>query len=875
MCLPFSKSEQNKRGRVAHASHPDYNNPSCSHLEQPVPNRPNMKAAFLDETAHSNSNTPPRHPPPPTPPKDPNSENNNSTNNNSNSQTNKRSSLSHQQQQTNNHQQQQQHQQPQSSTTPSSSNNRQHSESTPTLKSIGNYVLQQSLGKGSMGKVKLGVHNVTGEKVAIKIVPRANFQLSVQRIHANSNKSPRQIAKEQAREHNREMRTIREAHIMMLLRHPHIVGLKDMVISGPYFYISMEYVNGGQLLHYIIKRQRLSERRARHFSRQIISALDYMHRNSIVHRDLKIENILIDKAGRNVKLIDFGLSNLFAPEKLLTTYCGSLYFAAPELLRANPYKGPEIDVWSMGVVIYVMVTGAVPFDDKSMPGLHEKIKRGHVTYPQHMSDECRHLLTQIFVTDPTKRVILQDVIRHPWLNPDSNTPLVKNFVPLSRKPLELPLDQTVLEQMTHGFELGTAEEIREKLEVIVQSPVYQEAAYHIAQQQAVKPPSPPPMSSEERWTIPYDDPQSVPDAYHPLISLYYLTKERIAEKQDSPTSAAPALQHHTSLSRKASVESTLSMNNGGTHSARSSQGSLHEPTGTTEQHQASPLGPRRTVANVPQSDPPVLPSSLPNRPDYQLLADASVPGFASQPSAAVGSGDYLSRFQRWLRSSTSQHHLVEENSNSTTTASTKPPPSPSPLQQQFTDPKATTTIAPPPHPHYEQGLPTPPNSTVEEQSINAAPSQQQQQHTVIDPPHIKRSLFRKISHAFLRKPSAPVTENDVAQAAEAARDRPLPPLPPNAVITNTKTTTTMAAGGQAQEQVPPQEDIAKPMPTLKSSVKYNKDQAAMETSYRRGHHQRSASSVSAQQAATRTLSMKINAWLNRSSSTHKAKTQHF
>ncbi|OAD70365.1 hypothetical protein PHYBLDRAFT_92242, partial [Phycomyces blakesleeanus NRRL 1555(-)] len=220
--------------------------------------------------------------------------------------------------------------------------------------------------------------------IAVKIVPRANLQLL-----STTNKSPRQIAKERAREDNREMRTIREAHIMMLLRHPHIVGLRDLVINGPYFYILMDHVNGGQLLHYIVKRQRLSESRARLFTRQIVGALDYLHRNSIVHRDLKIENILIDKAGRNVKLIDFGLSNLFSPTSQLSTYCGSLYFAAPELLCATPYNGPEIDIWSLGVVLYVMVTGSVPFDDKSMPGLHEKIKRGEVTYPAHLSPECR------------------------------------------------------------------------------------------------------------------------------------------------------------------------------------------------------------------------------------------------------------------------------------------------------------------------------------------------------------------------------------------------------------------------------------------------------------------------------------------------------
>lgn len=682
-----------------------------------------------------------------------------------------------------------------------------------------------------MGKVKLGVHNVTGEKVAVKIVPRANFQLvAVRGNNVEGGKTMRQqTAKEQAREHNRELRTIREAHIMMLLRHPHIVGLRDMVVSGPYFYIFMEHVGGGQLLHYIIKRQRLSERRARHFARQIVSALDYMHRNSIVHRDLKIENILLDKAGRNIKLIDFGLSNLFGPEKLLTTYCGSLYFAAPELLRANPYKGPEIDVWSLGVVIYVMVTGTVPFDDKSMPGLHDKIKRGHVNYPAHMSPECLDLLRRIFVTDPAKRVILADVIRHPWLNPDPNAPPVKNFVP-SRKPIQLPLDETILEQMTKGFALGTADEIRQKLEVIVQSHVYQDAVQYIQQQHqqfASSSTSSTSLSPEEQRSImPYDDPQSVPDAYHPLLSIYHLTRERNIELEGaSNTMASASNVSKPVLSRKASVESAISASGVmmGTASARSSQASL----GNHPQHD------QQNKVEVPQGDAPVLPSSLPNRPDYQLLADASIPGFASQPSAS--SGDYLSRIQRWLRSSTSQHHLVVESPTPT-------PSSPLAQQQQQqqpfsrppSPPSSSTTTAQQATNHVQQDpLPTPPEST-----HNATPSTtDKKQHTIL----------RKISSAFLRGKQQPVPDPSLY-------DRPLPPLPTN----------TPAAPGPVAAT-----------PTLK----YSKQQAAMITEPspqpststsskpKKAGHQRSASTTSAQYK--RSLSVKISAWLNRSSSVHK------
>lgn len=138
------------------------------------------------------------------------------------------------------------------------------------------------------------------------------------------------------------------------------------------------------MLDYIISHGKLKEKQARKFSRQISSALDYCHRNSIVHRDLKIENILISKTG-DIKIIDFGLSNLFAPRSHLRTFCGSLYFAAPELLQAKAYTGPEVDVWSFGIVLYVLVCGKVPFDDQSMQALHAKIKKGVVEYPNWLT----------------------------------------------------------------------------------------------------------------------------------------------------------------------------------------------------------------------------------------------------------------------------------------------------------------------------------------------------------------------------------------------------------------------------------------------------------------------------------------------------------
>jgi serine/threonine protein kinase KIN1/2 len=211
-------------------------------------------------------------------------------------------------------------------------------------------------------------------QVACKIIPRGSTEDG---HHSRADK--------ERADQSKEIRTAREAAIVTLLQHPHICGLRDVVRTNYHWYMLFEYVNGGQMLDYIISHGKLKEKQARKFSRQIASAIDYCHRNSIVHRDLKIENILISKTG-DIKIIDFGLSNLFSPRSHLKTFCGSLYFAAPELLQARAYTGPEVDVWSFGIVLYVLVCGKVPFDDQSMPALHAKIKKGVVDYPGWLSN---------------------------------------------------------------------------------------------------------------------------------------------------------------------------------------------------------------------------------------------------------------------------------------------------------------------------------------------------------------------------------------------------------------------------------------------------------------------------------------------------------
>ncbi|KAL1604508.1 Serine/threonine-protein kinase [Nothophoma quercina] len=398
---------------------------------------------------------------------------------------------------------------------------------TITAPSTGTWALGKTIGAGSMGKVKLAKHNETGEQVAVKIVPR------------QSQDQHQSAADRERADHSKEVRTAREAAIVSLLNHPYICGMRDVVRTNYHWYMLFEFVNGGQMLDYIISHGRLKEKQARKFARQIASALDYCHRNSIVHRDLKIENILISKTG-DIKIIDFGLSNLFSPRSQLKTFCGSLYFAAPELLQAKQYTGPEVDVWSFGIVLYVLVCGKVPFDDQSMPQLHAKIKKGHVDYPPWLSAECRNLIHRMLQTDPSQRLTLSEIMNHPWLIKGFNSP-PENYLP-HREPLQLPLDMEIVEKMT-GFDFGTPEYITTQLTNVINSEEYQRTVRNAARRTTAQTPEAErkrgmfdfykrrnSISSREQLTASSSEEVSrgldPVNAYSPLISVYYLVREK-------------------------------------------------------------------------------------------------------------------------------------------------------------------------------------------------------------------------------------------------------------------------------------------------------------------------------------------------------------
>lgn len=380
--------------------------------------------------------------------------------------------------------------------------------------SLGEWEFQEVLGQGSMGKVKLAKSTKTGKIVAVKVVTRALKTFLASQKDIPSPKNKEELAKREKnlmREVARDGRTVREAALGRILEHPNICKMYELYTLSHHYYMTFEYVSGGQLLDYIIQNGLIPEPKAREFARSIGSVLSYLHKNNVVHRDLKIENIMIDSHG-NLKLIDFGLSNFYNPRSILETYCGSLYFAAPELLTATPYVGPEIDVWSFGVVIYVLVCGRIPFDDDDANELHAKIKSGKFSFPDFVSSEAKSLIRMMLVVDPYNRATLPQVLKHKWMNLNYTT------VPVSYLPDRAPLvvdsiDENVIEEMYKLELIKNTEVAITDLQNIVISKQYKalSKSYHKKKK-----------SLRSKEIIDDDSPTT---AYHPLLSKYYLTAE--------------------------------------------------------------------------------------------------------------------------------------------------------------------------------------------------------------------------------------------------------------------------------------------------------------------------------------------------------------
>ncbi|XP_015190331.1 PREDICTED: 5'-AMP-activated protein kinase catalytic subunit alpha-2 [Polistes dominula] len=259
---------------------------------------------------------------------------------------------------------------------------------------IGHYTLGQTLGVGTFGKVKIGEHVLTKHKVAVKILNRQKI------------KSLDVVGKIR-----------REIQNLKLFRHPHIIKLYQVISTPTDIFMIMEYVSGGELFDYIVKHGKLKEHEARRFFQQIISGVDYCHRHMIVHRDLKPENLLLDH-NLHVKIADFGLSNMMMDGEFLRTSCGSPNYAAPEVISGKLYAGPEVDIWSCGVILYALLCGTLPFDDEHVPTLFRKIKSGIFPIPEYLNKSVVSLLCHMLQVDPMKRAAIEDIKKHEWFQKD-------------------------------------------------------------------------------------------------------------------------------------------------------------------------------------------------------------------------------------------------------------------------------------------------------------------------------------------------------------------------------------------------------------------------------------------------------------------------
>ncbi|KAL4369160.1 hypothetical protein GQ457_05G009990 [Hibiscus cannabinus] len=290
-----------------------------------------------------------------------------------------------------------------------------------------NYKLGKTLGIGSFGKVKIAEHILTGHKVAIKILNRRKIK-------------------------NMEMeeKVRREIKILRLFMHPHIIRLYEVIETATDIFVVMEYVKSGELFDYIVEKGRLQEDEARNFFQQIISGVEYCHRNMVVHRDLKPENLLLDSKC-NVKIADFGLSNIMRDGHFLKTSCGSPNYAAPEVISGKLYAGPEVDVWSCGVILYALLCGTLPFDDENIPNLFKKIKGGIYTLPSHLSPGARDLIPRMLVVEPMKRMTIPEIRQHPWFQ--AHLPRYLAVPPPDSMQQAKKIDEEILQEVVRmGFD---------------------------------------------------------------------------------------------------------------------------------------------------------------------------------------------------------------------------------------------------------------------------------------------------------------------------------------------------------------------------------------------------------------------------------------
>ncbi|MCO5568403.1 hypothetical protein L7F22_022102 [Adiantum nelumboides] len=258
---------------------------------------------------------------------------------------------------------------------------------------VGKYELGRVLGEGNFGKVKHAKDTVTGRNVAIKILDKEK------------------IFKDRMMEQIK-----REISTMKLVKHPNVVQLYEVMASKTKIYFVLEYVTGGELFNKIYRQGKMQEDEARKYFQQLVAAVDYCHSRGVFHRDLKPENLLLDASG-NLKVTDFGLSAVpqqCREDGLLHTTCGTPNYVAPEVIVDKGYDGAKADLWSCGVILFILMAGYMPFEDRNLIKLYRKIYKGQFTYPSWFSSGAKRLISRILTPNPKHRITIAEIYQDPW-----------------------------------------------------------------------------------------------------------------------------------------------------------------------------------------------------------------------------------------------------------------------------------------------------------------------------------------------------------------------------------------------------------------------------------------------------------------------------
>lgn len=360
------------------------------------------------------------------------------------------------------------------------------------------YRLEKTIGKGSYGKVKLASDLSTGSRVAVKFIARSSI------------KKPA---------HTTRIR--REINLLTALYHPRIVRLYQTVETSHDIILVLEYVEGADLFERIVGHadKRYGEAEGRTIFAQLVEAIEYCHQHRMIHRDLKPENVMVGLDG-SVKLIDFGFANLYHPRGYLETNCGSPLYAAPEIVQGVRYVGPEVDVWSLGVILFAILTGTLPFEDEQLKGLYAKICAGSYTIPTFLSAGAKDLLRKMLCVDPAKRLTIGQVASHPWVHHLTLPPRH----PLYLRPNTVAHPSEQLLQMMTSFGFTNVDETRFTVATDPDDPAT--SIYYLLRER------------QERETLTIDKGPASIEASSPLNGL--MTPPATPAKLFSPVKVAPA-----------------------------------------------------------------------------------------------------------------------------------------------------------------------------------------------------------------------------------------------------------------------------------------------------------------------------------------------